>query len=144
MAVEDARRIIKAEGLRLTPVRERVLEILADSHRALGAYEVLELLVQEGHPRQPPVAYRALDFLCENGLAHRIARLNAFTACRDPGREHTPSFLICRTCENVAETASPVLDRAIEKLAGAKGFIPEPAGIEAMGLCPACADQPAR
>ena len=63
-------------GLRLTPVRRRTLEILLESHHALGAYEVLDRLVAEGFARQPPVVYRALDFLVDNGLAHRVRRIS--------------------------------------------------------------------
>ena len=58
-----------------------VLEILLESHRAMGAYEVLERLAAEGFGKQPPVAYRALDFLVEHGLALRVRRLNAYAAC---------------------------------------------------------------
>ncbi|OIP83791.1 MAG: Fur family transcriptional regulator, partial [Rhodobacterales bacterium CG2_30_65_12] len=84
-----------AEGARLTPVRRRALEILLETHSAMGAYDVLERLAAEGFGHQPPVAYRALDFLVEHGLAHRIQRLNAFTACTHPGgHSHAPVFLI--------------------------------------------------
>ena len=86
-------------GLRLTAVRRRALEILAESHRALGAYEVLDRLRDEGFGAQPPVAYRALDFLVENGLAHKVRRLNAFAACTHPGQPHFPAFFICSECE---------------------------------------------
>src|SRR5690606_32331427 len=92
----QAEHVSTARGARLTPVRRRALEILLESHRALGAYEVLERLAAEGFGHQPPVAYRALEFLVENGLAHRIRRLNAFAACMAPGTSHSPVFLICR------------------------------------------------
>lgn len=137
--MEGARRLAEDEGLRLTPIRLRVLEILAESHRPLGAYDVLERLAGEGHPRQPPIAYRALDFLCANGLAHRINRLNAFAACRAPGQAHVPSFLICRECGRVAEATAPAVLRAVERMAGDEGFVPDPVGVEALGLCPRCA-----
>ena len=72
------------EGLQLTPVRRRVLEILLHEHRALGAYDILDKLRSEGLGSQPPVAYRALDFLVTHGFAHKIERLNAFVACANP------------------------------------------------------------
>ncbi|KAF0174317.1 MAG: Fur family transcriptional regulator zinc uptake regulator [Rhodobacteraceae bacterium] len=126
------------KGLRLTPVRRRVLEILLEAHRALGAYDVLTRLAAEGFGNQPPVAYRALDFLEEQGLAHRIRRLNAFTACMHPGETHAPAFLICRGCDAVAEApAAPVLV-ALEAAAADTGFVIERSNIEALGLCPAC------
>lgn len=139
--MDGARRLAEGEGLRLTPIRLRVLEILAESHRPLGAYDVLDRLAEEGHPRQPPIAYRALDFLCANGLAHRINRLNAFTACRVPGRAHVPSFLICRECGRVAEAEGAGVETAVARMADGEGFRPDPVGVEALGLCPLCAAQ---
>ncbi|MDM7256178.1 MAG: transcriptional repressor, partial [Paracoccus sp. (in: a-proteobacteria)] len=72
---------LEGQGLRLTAVRRRVLEILLENHKAMGAYEILDRLAAEGFGKQPPVAYRALDFLVEHGLVHRVQRLNAFAAC---------------------------------------------------------------
>lgn len=137
-ALARADALIAARGLRLTPVRRRTLEILLESHRAMGAYDVLTRLAAEGFGNQPPVAYRALDFLEEQGLAHRIRRLNAFTACMHPGESHAPAFLICRSCNSVAEApAAPVL-AALETAARHSGFVIERSNIEALGQCPAC------
>ena len=127
-----------AQGLRLTPVRRRTLEILLEQHRALGAYEVLERLAAEGFGRQPPVVYRALDFLVDNGLAHRIQRLNAFAACMHPGEAHQPAFLICRACNIVAEAPAIAVHAALETAAAEAGFSIERSTIEAVGLCPSC------
>ena len=129
---------VAARGLRLTPVRRRVLEILLEAHRALGAYDVLNRLAAEGFGNQPPVVYRALDFLVEHGLAHRIQRLNAFAACMHPGTVHAPVFLICRTCHVVAEAEGATVGIALQAAAGAAGFAIERSTVEALGLCPAC------
>ena len=111
-ALSAAEAACATDGLRLTPVRRRTLEILLEAHEALGAYDVLARLSAEGLGDKPPVAYRALSFLVEHGLAHRIERLNAFVACAKPGHDHAPAFLICRGCRAVSETdtAAP-LDR---------------------------------
>lgn len=138
-ALAAAEAMAAAAGLRLTPVRRRTLEILLESHRAMGAYEVLERLAAEGFGRQPPVAYRALDFLVEQGFAHRIRRLNAFAACTRPGTDHQPVFLICRGCNAVAEAPGAEARAAVEAAATAMGFRVERASLEAAGLCPACA-----
>lgn len=125
------------DGLQFTPVRRRVLEILLEQHRAMGAYDILEVLRAEGLGSQPPVAYRALDFLVSHGFAHRIERLNAFTACAYPGADHAPAFLICRLCRTVAE-ASAAPRAQLDKAAAEAGFLIERAVIEAEGLCPDC------
>ncbi len=137
-ALAQAERMAREAGLRLTPVRRRVLEILLEEHRALGAYEVLERLAAEGFGRQPPVAYRALDFLVENGLAHRIRRLNAFAACMRPGCDRAPVFLICAGCGALAELPAPSAAAAVRAAAGEAGFALERLNMEALGTCPAC------
>ncbi|NNE89452.1 MAG: transcriptional repressor [Silicimonas sp.] len=132
----------KEAGLRLTPTRRRVLEILLEQHRAMGAYEVLDTLRDEGIGSQPPVAYRALEFLVQNGFAHRIERLNAFIACAHPGEDHAPSFLICRNCDSVAEASSEATKGRLGEAAKAAGFKIERAVVEAIGLCPSCRTDP--
>lgn len=127
-----------AANLRLTPIRRRVLELLLAEHRALGAYDILGHLVAEGLGAQPPVAYRALDFLVKAGFAHRIEALNAYIACAHLGADHTPAFLICRNCQSVAESDTALTQGRLGDAARAAGFRIERAVVEAEGLCPAC------
>lgn len=72
-ALAEARAICQARNARLTPIRQRVLELIWESHKPLGAYDLLGMLAQEGHNAAPPTVYRALDFLQQYGLVHRIA-----------------------------------------------------------------------
>ncbi|SEQ09242.1 Fur family transcriptional regulator [Thalassovita taeanensis] len=125
-------------GLQLTPVRRRVLEILLSEHRAMGAYEILDVLRDEGLGSQPPVAYRALDFLVKHSFAHKVERLNAFVSCARPGQVHTPGFLICRLCSAVAEADAEPTKGRLGKAAEAAGFEIEQAVVEAEGICPRC------
>jgi Fur family zinc uptake transcriptional regulator len=129
----------ETENFRLTPVRRKVLEILLQEHRAMGAYAVLDRLREAGFGSQPPVAYRALDFLVAHGLAHRIERLNAFVACAHPDESHVPAFMICRACSGVAEAPSSPAKSALNDAARAAGFQIECTVLEAEGLCPDCA-----
>ena len=136
----QADQLARDAGLRLTPVRRRTLEILLEEHRALGAYDVLEKLAESGFGNQPPVAYRALEFLVENGLAHRVRRLNAFTACTRPGTEHAPMLYICKTCNIVAESPDLSVAVAVKDVANQIGFTVDRASTEVVGTCPACQD----
>jgi Fur family zinc uptake transcriptional regulator len=140
-ALARAEVVTMAAGARMTPVRRRVLEILLEEHKALGAYDVLARLATEGFGNQPPVAYRALEFLVEQGLAHRIQRLNAFTACVHSGKDHAPAFLICRTCHMVAEAEASAARASLDAEAAKAGFQVERSTIEALGLCPNCRGQ---
>lgn len=137
MAAVEA--VCAEKKLRLTDVRRRVLEILLDDHRALGAYEVLARLAEDGFGSQPPVVYRALDFLVTNGFAHRIEQRNAFIACVSPGEEHDPAFLICQSCDTIAETPSET--PALGDAAATADFTIVRSVVEAEGICPACKDR---
>ena len=124
--------------LKLTPVRRRVLELLLSEHKALGAYDVLAVLAKEGLGSQPPIAYRALDFLLANGFVHKVEKLNAYVACAHPGADHSPTFMICRSCDSVAEAMTKPLAGRLGAVARDVGFAIERAVVEAEGLCPNC------
>jgi Fur family zinc uptake transcriptional regulator len=126
------------KGLILTPVRQRVMEILLKQHRAMGAYEILDILREEGLGSQPPVVYRALDFLLNNGFAHKIERSNAYTACSHIGKDHVPAFLICTGCHAVVETQSVVSKKLLDNAAREADFMVEHVVLEAEGRCPKC------
>ena len=143
-SVAAARAHCEAEGLKLTPTREKVLRILLKEHRAFGAYEVLEHLKDDGLSAQPPTAYRALEFLVEQGFAHKIERLNAFIACGHPGESHTPAFLICRSCSSVAEAQSETAKGSLGRTAREAGFQIERTVVEAEGICPKCQPESAQ
>ncbi len=128
-----------AHKLHFTKARRRVLGILLEGHRAMGAYEILDRLRAEGLGSQPPVAYRALDFLVSHGFAHRIERLNAFIACTRPENRHAPAFLICRSCDRVVEAEADPRAGELGRAAAAAGFMIERTVREAVGLCPVCA-----
>ncbi|WP_298497075.1 Fur family transcriptional regulator [uncultured Maritimibacter sp.] len=143
-ALADAARHCAEHGLRLTEIRKRVFEMLLEEHRAMGAYEILDRLKEEGRGSQPPVAYRALDFLVTNGFVHKIERLNAYVACADPCSTHFPAFMICRVCDSVAETTAAPSKGLLGQAAKAAGFKIEQTVVEALGVCPACIDGEAR
>jgi len=140
-AISAAEQRCATRSLRLTAVRRQVLEILLQEHVALGAYDILEHLRQAGFNSQPPVAYRALEFLVTNGFAHKVERLNAFIACSYPGESHSPAFMICSRCDVVAETRSTPAKGTLGAAARSAGFRIERTVVEAEGLCPACQDE---
>ena len=137
-ALEDASAVCKERGVRLTPVRQRVLEIIWQGHRPLGAYAILEVLSGEGHSPAPPTVYRALEFLLSQGLVHRLSSLNAFVGCSRPGHAGAGQFLLCTACGTTAELNDRAIDRAIERGAAAAGFVCNVHTVEISGLCPHC------
>ena len=105
-ALAAAERLCAKKDLRFTPLRRRVLELVWSSHKPVGAYALLDQLRDEDLGSAPPTIYRALDFLIENGLIHRIERMNAFIGCSHPGEAHRGFFLICGECGNAEELHS--------------------------------------
>ena len=137
-AIAAAEAKCEASGLRLTDIRRRVLEILLENHKAIGAYEVLARLQEEGYGSHPPVAYRALEFLVVNGFAHKLEKANAFIACSAPEQGHNPIFFICRCCRSVAEAHSNSIANALKKTVEEASFRVETAAVELEGLCSTC------
>ena len=138
-ARDAAMRLTEARGVRLTPTRARVLDIVAESHKPIGAYDILQRLSAERGRAAPPTVYRALTFLVEQGLAHRIDSLNAFVACFDPERTHDAGFLICDKCKSVEEIAEASLGEAVRSSVAARGFVPRRTVVEISGTCAASA-----
>lgn len=142
-ALDRARALCAEQGARLTSQRLRVLELVWQSHRPLGAYELMDALREDGKPVAPPTVYRALDFLIEQGLVHRLASLNAYIGCSHPGEaapgeKHAGQFLICRSCGATAELTDPTIQAALTAEAAAHGFAVEQQVVEIAGLCPQC------
>jgi len=123
----------RAENLRLTKWRRRL-----EQHRSLGAYEILERLGDDAGKPQPPTAYRALDYLVEHGLAHRIEKMNAYVACAQPGACDRAGFFFCKLCHTVAEVQCAGAEADVLRAAETSGFAAEQMVIEVEGVCAAC------
>ena len=138
-ALTEADALCAQKGLRLTALRRRVLELVWQSHKPLGAYDILAVLSEiDGRRAAPPTVYRALDFLLEHGLVHRISSLNAFVGCNHPGEMHQGQFLICRQCHAAIELDQDDISAAIVHSAASVGFSVESQTVEIVGLCASC------
>jgi Fur family zinc uptake transcriptional regulator len=138
-ALADAEAVCAARGARLTATRRGVLEILLSGHRPIGAYEIMDRLAKDGTRPAPITVYRALEFLLEHGLVHRLASRNAFMACiHNHAATDNVVFLICEQCGAVGEASSTAVMRTINDAAAAAGFIPKNPVIEVTGLCAHC------
>ncbi len=143
--LDRAAEICAAKGGKMTVLRREVLGLILDSSAPTGAYDLLEKLRATHHRAAPPTVYRALDFLLEHGLVHRLERLSAFIGCvADPhehaghGHAHAAQFLICRNCRKVTEMEDDELAHALADAARRLGFTVSGATIEAEGLCAVC------
>lgn len=138
-ALADAERICLSRGARLTDRRRRVLELIWRNHDVVTAYELLEQLQREDPRTKPPTVYRALEFLQQIGVVHRIESMNGFTRCEDPGHATSGQFLICTDCSSVEELLAPRLVATLNRACQQKNFEPRSHTIEVRGRCGACA-----
>jgi Fur family zinc uptake transcriptional regulator len=137
-AIAHAEELCAARAQRLTPMRRHVLQALLASHRPLGAYEIIERLADPGRPA-PITIYRALDFLRDNGLAHRIESRNAFVACvHNHADDDIVVFFICERCGAVGEAPGGAVAEALKASSRAAGFAPKSPVIEIAGICTHC------
>ena len=142
-ALTAARLLCGERGARLTLLREQVLALIWQSHKPLGAYTLMEMLALASTRRvAPPTVYRALDFLLEQGLIHRINSLNAFVGCPSPNQRHQSHFLICQSCGVAVEVDAPALNASLLICAEDSGFSVVSHCVEISGLCPACQMNP--
>ncbi len=139
-ALKAAKQHCDLSGLRLTPLRQKVLELVWQSHEPVKAYDVLDHLKQEQFSSAPPTVYRSLDFLQEQGLVHKIESLNAYVGCGNPEEVHTGQFFICRECGSVAELDDADISNLIKKKADRFGFKIDNEMIEIKGRCQECLD----
>ncbi len=147
MALLDrAEAICSRRGIRLTDVRRHVLGLVLDSSRPAGAYDMLDKLRQNHRGAAPPTIYRALDFLLEQGLIHKVERISAFVGCvhgikdeEDEAHHHAVQFLICTRCHRVTELNEHDIGQALVRAASGAGFRLQGSTVEAEGVCAGCA-----
>ncbi|MBM3522518.1 MAG: transcriptional repressor [Alphaproteobacteria bacterium] len=139
-ALDRAARLCETRRQRLTSLRRHVLEIVWRGHQPIGAYTILETMQAElGKVVAPPTVYRALEFLCAQGLVHRVESLNAFVGCQDPATPHSVQLMICRACSTAVELRDEGVVAALSAAAANAGFAPTRSIVEVSGLCARCA-----
>lgn len=136
-----AEALCQQRGKRLTPIRRKVLEILLRRRRSLKAYELLEEIRRVQPGAVPPTVYRALDFLVEEGLIHRLDAVNAWAACLDAAGEPHDLLIVCTHCGAVAELSDPVLSRRLAERVAGTGFVLAGHETELRALCRQCLER---
>jgi len=138
--VAEIAKVCEERGLRLTPLRERVLRLIAESRVPVKAYDLLDQIRDDKGPAAPPTVYRALDFLLEHGFIHRLASVNAFVGCHMPRVQHSVPFLICDRCHAAVELEDERVTALLVEQAQALGFVPQAQTLEVHGVCARCSD----
>jgi Fur family zinc uptake transcriptional regulator len=141
-ALDTAEQLCIVRGVQLTPIRLQVLKLIWESHQAVKAYELLDRLKPLKQEAKPATIYRALDFLIEQGLIHRIESLNAFIGCHYSGQQHEQLLLICKHCHEVEERSAPEVMSALSSEILQANFIAHSKAIEIHGICAKCSKEP--
>jgi Fur family transcriptional regulator, zinc uptake regulator len=134
-----AERTCERRGSRLTGQRRDVLNCVAQSHSAVGAYDIIERMADLGPRPAPITVYRALDFLEAHGLVHKIESRNAFIACTHPHDGRPAAMLVCEKCGLVAELDASEALSSLEAAATSQGFTLHRSVVELTGICASCA-----
>ncbi len=143
-ALGMAEQLCAERGVRLTPIRRKVLELVWESHRPAKAYDLLEKIRPFEFAAKPATVYRALEFLIEQGFIHRVESLNAFIGCSCSERQHEQLLLICVQCHEVEERPGVAVMEAVARELEQAGFMIHRKAIEVHGLCSHCTAMPTR
>ncbi len=134
-----ANALCTARGVKLTDLRRQILELLWESGRPTGAYDLIEAIRRrDARPVGPPTVYRALAFLMSQGLVSKIESRNAYVPCAHPERQHDCLFLICGDCGTSVELEDRRLARLLAENAARIGFRPTRRVVEVEGTCERC------
>ncbi|MEQ1622968.1 MAG: transcriptional repressor [Methylococcales bacterium] len=140
-ALGTAEHLCLLRGVQLTPIRHQVLELIWSSHKAVKAYDLLDLIKPLQQAAKPATIYRALDFLIEQGLIHRVESLNAFVGCRCSDQQHEQLLLICSQCQEVEERSAADVMKTLAQEAEQAGFVIHSKAVEIHGVCGKCASK---
>jgi Fur family zinc uptake transcriptional regulator len=137
-ALDTAEQLCVVRGVQLTPIRHQVLSLIWESHKAVKAYELLDRFKPIKNAAKPATIYRALDFLIEQGLIHRVESLNAFVGCSCSSHQHEQLLLICKQCLEVEERPAVEVMSALSREIEQACFIAHSKAIEIHGICVKC------
>jgi Fur family zinc uptake transcriptional regulator len=138
-AMAKAVALCRKKGARFTSQRQYIYRLILQKGRPLGAYDLLQTMKAEIPGVAPPTVYRALDFLLEQGLIHKLESLHAFVVCSEPEHVHDGQFLICSQCGQAEELDDQSVRLSLNTLMRTHGFNGRHQVVELMGRCCGCA-----
>lgn len=136
--VKQTESACREKGIRFTEPRQHVLEIIAGAKKPMGAYDILEALGNYMDNPKPPTAYRAIEFLQEQGIVHRIESLNAYMLCDMDHKHNGSQFMVCDSCGTVVEAHICHVPDDLARRAKEEGFTLARWDAELHGTCKDC------
>jgi Fur family zinc uptake transcriptional regulator len=143
-SLSRAEALCLSRGARFTPMRRAVYDLMLTQSAPRSAYDLLgEMQKRLERTLAPPTVYRALEFLLEQGLIHRLESNNTYVPCVHPGEMHQSLYLVCTGCGTTAELEDGEIGGLLRARARAEGFTPRKQVVEVQGTCASCST-PAR
>lgn len=132
------RNLLRANNLKVTQPRLRVLEILSNKNSAISQPELEKLIGQE---TDRVTLYRILSSFEEKGILHKVFDLNGtatYASCSSQCSQHQHQdqhvHFICSACNSVI----CLNEIALPKINIPKNFALQSIAVNAIGLCKNC------
>lgn len=128
---------LRQRGLRITPQREMIIQIIAHSDTHLTAEQIYAQVCQRTHTINLATIYRTLELLVETGAISRVdlGQGQVSYAARHHGRH---IHLVCRCCGVVIDASQALLETLDAQLRSQYNFTPDLQHISIPGVCAAC------
>jgi Fur family transcriptional regulator, zinc uptake regulator len=139
-AIRSAREALNRHEMPFTPLREKVFREIAGSHKAVGAYEVLNSLAKKGTRLTPTSVYRIINMLVDIGVVRRFESRNAYYASHSEDPMSPRIVLACEVCGRVADADGVPMFRGMRRALTRRAFSPRSAIMEVLGVCAHCAE----
>ena len=142
VAWDQVRERLHERGLRWTPQRRLLVDVLARTDGHITGAELVERCRAADPLTTPSTVYRTLDVLEDIGLirhAHGLDGREEFHV--RPSREH--GHLHCTVCHGAWEIGPDEAAGLVAELESARGFRVDLGHLSVVGVCRACRDQPA-
>jgi Fur family ferric uptake transcriptional regulator len=136
-ALDLAREALRARGMRWTPQRRALLELLFESNGHVTGAELLDKARARDPETQPSTVYRTLDAIEEVGLVvHSHGRDGREEYHVLATQQH--GHLTCNTCGGMWELSPDELDELTGSLTDTRGFVVDVSHVTLSGECGTC------
>lgn len=136
--VDDKLKRLQRNGLKITPQRKLILDILGESSNLTG-----EEITSIARNKQPNIStgtvYRNLKTLCELGLVRNVASIDGIR--RFEGASVHRHHLVCLTCKETVEIDFCPMNNELQILAEKCGFQITDHDFQIRGYCMACQER---
>ena len=137
---DDVRERLHERGLRWTPQRRLLVDVLADTDGHITGAELVERCREQDPEVTPSTVYRTLDVLEDIGLirhAHGLDGREEFHV--RPAREH--GHMHCSVCQGVWEIEADDVAGLVRDIERERSFRVDLGHLSVVGICRDCQEE---